>query len=215
LKEEVAEMKKKESADEKLMFEIAQENKRMSEPLKQALQDVERLRSELKEYTQIKERLSVTKGELIVVEDELKALQWENEILGQRYEILSKEKQDLYDKLQVTVFEVQQKTGFKNLLLEKKATLLDKEIEKTDGYLNEILHQFNLEPASMGILQKKVDDILENKNKAIHDLSRSIAAGIKQHNQMRLRFEEKLAEYGIPTAELGYTPKELNFPEYV
>lgn len=33
LKEDVAEMKKKDSQNEKLMFEIAQENKRLSEPL--------------------------------------------------------------------------------------------------------------------------------------------------------------------------------------
>merc|ERR1719486_732787 len=33
LKEDVAEMKKKETANEKLMYEIAQENKRLSEPL--------------------------------------------------------------------------------------------------------------------------------------------------------------------------------------
>ena len=33
LKEDVAEMKKKEAQNEKLMYEIAQENKRLSEPL--------------------------------------------------------------------------------------------------------------------------------------------------------------------------------------
>ena len=33
LKEDVAEMKKKDNQNEKLMFEIAQENKRLSEPL--------------------------------------------------------------------------------------------------------------------------------------------------------------------------------------
>lgn len=37
LKEEVSEMKKKETQDEKRMYEIAQENKRMSEPLQRAL----------------------------------------------------------------------------------------------------------------------------------------------------------------------------------
>ena len=37
LKEEVAQKKKTENMDEKEMFEIAQENKRMSEPLKEAL----------------------------------------------------------------------------------------------------------------------------------------------------------------------------------
>ncbi|CAN0196418.1 unnamed protein product, partial [Laminaria digitata] len=38
LKEEVADMRKREQQDEKLMYEIAQENKRMSEPLRKAKQ---------------------------------------------------------------------------------------------------------------------------------------------------------------------------------
>ena len=40
LRFQVAEMKKKEAANEKLMFEIAQENKRLSEPLTRALKEV-------------------------------------------------------------------------------------------------------------------------------------------------------------------------------
>ncbi len=40
-------MKKKELQDEKLMIEIANENKRMSEPLLRAEQDVKRLQVEL------------------------------------------------------------------------------------------------------------------------------------------------------------------------
>lgn len=42
LKEDVAKLKKAESTDEKMMFEIAQENKRMSEPLKQVRYALER-----------------------------------------------------------------------------------------------------------------------------------------------------------------------------
>jgi len=37
LKEDVAEMKKKEALNEKLMYEISTENKRLSEPLNRAL----------------------------------------------------------------------------------------------------------------------------------------------------------------------------------
>lgn len=40
LKEDVSEMKKKETQNEKLMFEIAQENKRLSDPLAKALKEV-------------------------------------------------------------------------------------------------------------------------------------------------------------------------------
>ena len=50
LKEEVSEMKKKEISNEKLMFEIAQENKKLSEPLTRALKEVEKLRHELANY---------------------------------------------------------------------------------------------------------------------------------------------------------------------
>ena len=47
LKEEVAQMKKEELADEKMMLEISNENKHMSEPLKKALSDVEKLRAQM------------------------------------------------------------------------------------------------------------------------------------------------------------------------
>eukprot|EP01018_Ginkgo_biloba_P011164 Gb_25431 [translate_table: standard] len=47
LKEDVADMKKKEGANEKLMYEIAQENKRLTEPLTKALKEVENLRKQL------------------------------------------------------------------------------------------------------------------------------------------------------------------------
>ena len=42
LKEDVAEMRKKEAQNEKLMYEIAQENKRLSEPLQKVRADTHR-----------------------------------------------------------------------------------------------------------------------------------------------------------------------------
>ncbi len=50
LKEELHELKRKEATDDRLMFDIAQENKRMTEPLKRALADVERLTEEREVY---------------------------------------------------------------------------------------------------------------------------------------------------------------------
>lgn len=46
-------MKKKEISNEKLMFEIAQENKKLSEPLTRALKEVEKLRHELANYQKV------------------------------------------------------------------------------------------------------------------------------------------------------------------
>ena len=57
LKDEVAEMKKKEQADEQRMNEIHKEHTRMSEPLKKARADVEFLSGELTKYKKEKEDL--------------------------------------------------------------------------------------------------------------------------------------------------------------
>lgn len=46
-------MKKKEAANEKLMYEIAQENKRLTEPLAKALKEVEQLRLGLTNYEKV------------------------------------------------------------------------------------------------------------------------------------------------------------------
>jgi len=52
-------MKRKEITNEKLMFEIAQENKKLSEPLTRALKEVEKLRHELANYQKDKMSLQV------------------------------------------------------------------------------------------------------------------------------------------------------------
>merc|ERR1712100_121065 len=49
LKDEVSEMNKKAAANQKLMHDISQENKRLSEPLAAALKEVQELRHELKD----------------------------------------------------------------------------------------------------------------------------------------------------------------------
>jgi hypothetical protein len=50
--------------NEKLMYEIAQENKRLSEPLSKALKEVEALRQALANYDKDKLSLSQTKARL-------------------------------------------------------------------------------------------------------------------------------------------------------
>ncbi len=212
LKEEVEEMKKKESADEKLMFEIAQENKRMSEPLKQALRDVEQLRKRLEDYSGVKKRLRDSKARLMVKEDGLRALKWEHEVLTQRFQIVEKERDDLYEQFQATIYDVQQKSGFRNMLFEKKLSVYGEELEKTDGQLNHLIHSFNLEPQSTGSAQRKVEDILTAKNDAIKELQQSLAQAILRHNETLAKFEEKLEEYDIPVAELGFKPKMQTMP---
>eukprot|EP00002_Diphylleia_rotans_P039853 TRINITY_DN934_c0_g1_i3.p1 TRINITY_DN934_c0_g1~~TRINITY_DN934_c0_g1_i3.p1 ORF type:complete len:316 (+),score=88.29 TRINITY_DN934_c0_g1_i3:226-1173(+) len=86
LKEEVANAKKKEATNEKLMFEIAQENKRLSEPLQRALKDNDSLKTQLANYEKDKLSLANSKARLKVLEEQLKNVTWEHEVLLQRFE---------------------------------------------------------------------------------------------------------------------------------
>ncbi|CAM9572702.1 unnamed protein product [Chrysoparadoxa australica] len=206
LKKEVAEMRKREQADEKLMYEIAQENKRMSEPLRKARLDVERLHSELQRYQGEKEDLAITKSHLLVVEEKLRALKWEHEVLEQRFSFVKKERDDLYDEFKKAVFEVQQKSGFKNLLLEKKLDALQEEGEKRDAYLNEVLGKANLYPVLEAQVKGKLHNVLESKQQITRDLNAEIQRVALSHSRLVEAVKSKLSQFGMPEEELGFQP---------
>mmetsp|Transcript_8143 Transcript_8143/g.13280 ORF Transcript_8143/g.13280 Transcript_8143/m.13280 type:complete len:489 (+) Transcript_8143:69-1535(+) len=206
LKEETNEMRKKDLADEKRMLEVAQENKRMSEPLKKAEQDVQRLTQELEEYTKEKEELKATKGKVLVLEDRLRALRWEHELLGQKAGMVAKERQELYDRYRGAVFQVQQRTGFKNLLLEKKLGAADEQLQQREAHLHEVLGRANLEPAVLGQVRGKLDDVLGRKAQAARDLQAELDRLRGAHAALRRAVRGKLAEFGVPPEELGFEP---------
>jgi len=65
------------------------------------------------------------------------------------------------------IHEVQQKTNFKNLLLEKKLTALADTLEKKEAQLNEVLSASNLDPTALTVVTRKLEDVLDSKNSAI------------------------------------------------
>merc|ERR1719247_3497944 len=206
LKEEVAEMKKKEISNEKLMFEIAQENKKLSEPLTRALKEVEKLRHELANYQKDKMSLQNAKSRLHVLETQLRDLTWEHEVLEQRFHHVEKERDELYEKFESTIYDVQQKSGFKNILLERKLQTINESLEKKESQLSEVINAANLDPNLLGTVSKKLDDVLDAKNGAIKDLQYELARVTKAHNDVIRVYESKLTEFGIPVEELGFRP---------
>jgi hypothetical protein len=206
LKEEVGEMKKKESANEKLMYEIAQENKRLSEPLVKALKENEALRSSLQNYDKDKISLAQTKARLLETEKQLKNLEWEHEVLVQKSSQVTSERDELYKRFESSIYDVQQKSGLKNLMLERKIEAMADALEKKEAQLGEVLNASNLDPAAMEQVSRKLDEVLESKNQLIRSLQYDIAKIAKSHNDVIRVYEGKLSEYGVPVQELGFRP---------
>ena len=82
--------------------------------------------------------LQKVKAKLLVGEQKLRDMQWEHEVLEQRFSRLRRERDDLYEKFQDALYDVQQKAGFKGLLLQKKLDVAHSELEKKEAHLTEV-----------------------------------------------------------------------------
>lgn len=216
LKEQVEEMKKKEDRNEKQMTDIMAENKRLTEPLNKALAEVEECRRHLSNYEKDKVSLSNCKSRLKVQGEQLNALTWEHEVVQQRFAQVEKERDDLYDKFVKTIYDVQQKSGFQHLLLQKKVGALQDKMEKKDVRLNElteVLSQSRMDPYALASTTRKLDEVLTGKNSAIKDLQYELARVCKAHNDVIKVYESKLNDHGIPAVDLGFKPLAMGFKQ--
>lgn len=73
-------------------------------------------------------------------------------MLQQRYEKVEKERDQLYSKFEASIYNVQQKTGVRNLLLEKKLQALGGVLEHKEAQLAEVMAASNLDPATLAQL---------------------------------------------------------------
>ncbi|CAF0933232.1 unnamed protein product [Didymodactylos carnosus] len=205
MKSEIEKKKQEEERLEKRMNEVESENRRMREPLEAAKRETEELRKRSENYEKDKALLASTKNRLKTCEKEQGNLKWEYEVLLQRFEIIQKERDELYNKFIKAINEVQQKSSLKNLLLEKKLSTLADSLEKKEAQLNEVLAASNLDPAGLSVVTRKLEEVLDSKNTAIRDLQYELA---RAHNDILRTYEAKLRQFGIPVEEIGFKPLE-------
>ncbi|XP_054552822.1 dynein regulatory complex subunit 4 isoform X3 [Talpa occidentalis] len=208
LKEQMEDMRKKEDRMEKEMLEVSLQNKRLADPLQRAREEIGELQRKLGSYERDKQILVCTKARLKVTEKELKGLQWEHEVLEQRFLKVQQERDELYRRFVAAVLEVQQKAGFRNLVLEHKLQALGAAVEKKEVQLSEVLAASNLDPAALTLVSRKLEDVLESKNSTIKDLQYELARVCKAHNDLLRTYEAKLLAFGIPLDNVGFKPLE-------
>lgn len=209
LKEEVKELEAEERKDEMRLHEKMQENRKLSAPLKRMQEDVIRLRSELDDYKKEKMEMRHVKSQLVVVEEECSTVSWEHEVLLQRFEELKKERDDLEKHFKSCVYDVKQKSGFKKLILEKKLAAVQRVQEEKEAQLNEVLARANLDPSALGQVKGRVSDVLQLKNDETRKLQSEVARVQALQEQLKESVFAKMKEYGLSSAELGYTPQTL------
>ncbi|XP_005653267.2 growth arrest-specific protein 8 isoform X3 [Sus scrofa] len=208
LKEQMEDMRKRGEVLEKEMAEVSMQNRRLVDPLQKARDEMSDMRKKLSGYERDKHILLGAKARLKVAEKELKSLQWEHEVLEQRFIKVQQERDELYRKFTAAILEVQQKTGFKNLVLERKVQALSAAVEQKEVQFSEVLAASNLDPSALTLVSRKLEDVLEAKNSTIQDLQYELARVCKAHNDLLRTYEAKLLAFGVPLDNVGFKPLE-------
>jgi hypothetical protein len=73
-----------------------------------------------------------------------------------------------------------------------------------------VLTAANLDPGTLAAINKRLEEVLDNKNQIIKALQYDIAKVSKAHNDLIRVYEAKLTEFGIPVDELGFRPLVTN-----
>ncbi|KAL1512599.1 hypothetical protein ABEB36_002163 [Hypothenemus hampei] len=203
LKDQMEVLRNQNERINKQMTELTAENNKLLVPLKQALDDVKEYKRQLQNYEKDKISLANTKAKLSQTIKEFEDLHWSNLALELRFEKLQKERDELHDRFVSGIMEVQQKTGVKNVLLQKRIESLSQINEHRDAVIGELTSVMKQTPHRSN---KKLEEILAKKNTTIRDLQYELAKACKAHDDLLATFEEKLKFYGIPKSELGFVP---------
>lgn len=209
LKNEITTMKKKATANAKLMHDVSQENKRLSEPLAAAIQEVGHLRHELKDEQKDKLSLRNAKARLLYLAQQVQELKEKKAELKMQYKTLENDRNVLYDTFEQTVQTIHKKGDCKNLILEQRLASMDDQHSRKGIQLQELLAAANLDSSQARRVTDSLDRVLEDKNARISKLQYEVAKAGKTYNDTLRTFTEKLAQFGIPEEEirsLGFNP---------
>ncbi|GAB5366150.1 hypothetical protein AAMO2058_001120000 [Amorphochlora amoebiformis] len=205
-KDQVGEMKLVEQQLAKEVHQVTNANKKLSLPLRMNRKLALKLKSDFELYKKEKILLNESLKYVQNLEKKIKTKKWEQEVLIQKLEQVEKRKDKVDKKLAVACDEVQQRTGFKNLILEKKKEALSFDLDLTNAALREIIVSTDLPTELVGNLKFTVEDVESKRSKEIEEEEDRRIHLRKKYYETIKTYEMLLKKYDIPLEELGFVP---------
>ncbi len=209
LKAQIAEANEKSAANQKLMLEIAEENKRLSDPLQRATQELHSLQADLKDADKDRQSLAYAKNRLRSLRAQLAALEGSHAELERRYATVEAERDELYDKFEATVRAAQARSEARNEALEKRLGEAEAEYGARRVQVDAVLSAAQLDPHLLDDIQGKLDSALDMRAGAVRQLQGDIVKLTKAHNDAIRTFTARMRELGVPADTLDSLPLAL------
>ena len=116
----------------------------------------------------------------------------------------------MYQKFEIAIKQLQGRAEFKNDILERKLAVFQRDLERKEMTLRELVQRSGLDQATVDNICKNMEEAIEAKNSILRNLKYSLAHAIKAYNDAIRVYEAKLLEFGIPADELGIEPLVTN-----
>ena len=166
-------------------------------------EDVIRLRLQREEYEKEREELANLKRDFSDIDDRIRSVDWELEVLGQKYRKVLDERNALRQTFTQSRYQIDQQTSFSSFLLAKKLSAMQKMRERKEAEMAEVLVRANLEPSVYAQLSNRVGNIMEEKNEMIHDLHGEMDRVVSLRSSLNRHVENLLTLYGVKRSDLG------------
>ena len=128
------------------------------------------------------------------VDQEHQTLSWEYEVLTQRYAKLVEDRDIILKKYNAMLQDIQRKSAFRRVLIQKKLELVQTELDGRDAKLMELLKRANVNPDDMKELQQKVHDLMSEKDKTIDDLQQLLLRLTTQCERVASTYESYMKD---------------------
>ncbi|XP_065156662.1 LOW QUALITY PROTEIN: dynein regulatory complex subunit 4-like [Atheta coriaria] len=205
LKDQMEILRKQNERMGKQVQDLVSENKKLKDPLHQALAEVVEFKRQLVNYEKDKISLQNTKAKLAATKKELNELRWAGDAMELRYERIEAERNELQLRFTKAILDLQRKTGTKTALMAHRIEVLMEHAERRECVISELTES----PEQRHTINSKIENILAKKRQKISDLQYELAKIAKAHDDLIYSYESKLKQYGIPEAELGFVPLRL------
>merc|ERR1719197_762319 len=161
LKREVTDKRRKAVANQRLMLDIAAENRRMSHPLQVALEDVSQLQHALRDADKDAMGLRNARARLRSQRAAAEGNAKRKADLEASFAEVDRERNALYDAYEHTLRAVQRRADFANLALERRLERAEDGLEARSAQLQQVLQAAALDPAEVGAVTDRIEEMLQ------------------------------------------------------
>lgn len=205
-KEDIQKEQDLEEKERQQLKKLEEQNQRLKKPLEECRVQIIKLTKDLEEWKQITAHKEDLRKQITRYEEEYKRLEYEYEVSLQNFSYMEKEKESLFDKYEEVMYDIHQKSGLRNLILEKKKALIKERLEAKDCELNKVLSIANIDESSRRNIAENLQEVLAMKDQYIAELQAELRQIRAAHVHMVKAYDGKLSEHMIPVEELGFNP---------